>query len=161
MRWDWATAGVVNSWLILLLFSHSVMSSLCDPMDCSAPGFPVLHHLLELAQTCSVLFNVGSLLLWRDDSLWSPSKGGSGLSSLFVWWLPESDFVPQFNKASTTTARPLILLWKSSKYPRAEAILSAAHTSLVFWSFPALSSVIAHNVNFLMFLRLFLFYLYF
>ena len=24
--------------------------SLCDPMDCSMPGFPVLHHLLELAQ---------------------------------------------------------------------------------------------------------------
>ena len=26
-------------------------STLCDPMDCSMPGFPVLHHLLELAQT--------------------------------------------------------------------------------------------------------------
>ena len=26
--------------------------SLCDPMDCSTPGFSVLHHLLELAQTC-------------------------------------------------------------------------------------------------------------
>ena len=25
--------------------------TLCDPMDCSASGFPVLHHLLELAQT--------------------------------------------------------------------------------------------------------------
>ena len=25
--------------------------TLCDPMDCSTPGFPVLHHLLELAQT--------------------------------------------------------------------------------------------------------------
>ena len=24
---------------------------LCDPMDCSTPGFPVLHQLLELAQT--------------------------------------------------------------------------------------------------------------
>ena len=24
---------------------------LCDPMDCSTPGFPVLHHLRELAQT--------------------------------------------------------------------------------------------------------------
>ena len=24
---------------------------LCNPMDCSTPGFPVLHHLLELAQT--------------------------------------------------------------------------------------------------------------
>ena len=23
----------------------------CSPMDCSTPGFPVLHHLLELAQT--------------------------------------------------------------------------------------------------------------
>ena len=25
--------------------------TLCDPMDCSTPGFPVLHHLAELAQT--------------------------------------------------------------------------------------------------------------
>ena len=25
--------------------------TLCDPMDCSTPGFPVLYHLPELAQT--------------------------------------------------------------------------------------------------------------
>ena len=25
--------------------------TLCDPMDCSMPGFPVLHHLLELTQS--------------------------------------------------------------------------------------------------------------
>ena len=25
--------------------------ALCNPMDCSAPGFPVHHQLLELAQT--------------------------------------------------------------------------------------------------------------
>ena len=25
--------------------------TLCDPMDCSTLGFPVLHHLPELAQT--------------------------------------------------------------------------------------------------------------
>ena len=25
--------------------------ALCNPMDCSTPGFPVLHHLLKLAQT--------------------------------------------------------------------------------------------------------------
>ena len=25
--------------------------TLCDPMDCSMPCFPVLHHLLEFAQT--------------------------------------------------------------------------------------------------------------
>ena len=31
-------------------FSHSVLS-LCDPMDCSMPGFPVFHQLPDLAQT--------------------------------------------------------------------------------------------------------------
>ena len=35
----------------LLLFSSSVVSTLCNPMDCSMPGFPVHHQLLELAQT--------------------------------------------------------------------------------------------------------------
>ena len=35
---------------LLLFFSHSVVS-LCDPMDCSTPGFPVLQYLPELAQT--------------------------------------------------------------------------------------------------------------
>ena len=34
-------------------FSRSVMS-LCDPMNHSTPGFPVLHHLQELAQTLSI-----------------------------------------------------------------------------------------------------------
>ena len=38
-------------------FSHSVVSlclsclTLCDPMDCSIPGFPVYHQLLEFTQT--------------------------------------------------------------------------------------------------------------
>ena len=27
------------------------MSNCCDPMDCSTPGFPILHRLLEFAQT--------------------------------------------------------------------------------------------------------------
>ena len=37
--------------LDLLLFSHSVMSDSFDPVNCSILGFPVLHHLLEFAQT--------------------------------------------------------------------------------------------------------------
>ena len=32
-------------------FSCSVMSTLCNPMDCSTPGFPVHHQLPEFAQT--------------------------------------------------------------------------------------------------------------
>ena len=35
---------------LLLLFSCSVVSDLLDPLDCSTPGFPVLHYVLELAQ---------------------------------------------------------------------------------------------------------------
>ena len=34
--------------------------TLCDPMDCSMPGFPVLHSLLELAQT---------RVHWIDDAI--------------------------------------------------------------------------------------------
>ena len=32
-------------------FNGSVVSNLCDPLDCSKPSFPVLHQLPELAQT--------------------------------------------------------------------------------------------------------------
>ena len=41
-----------NRFSLLLLFSHSVVSD-CNPMDCSTPGFPVLHYLPELAQLMS------------------------------------------------------------------------------------------------------------
>ena len=34
-----------------LLFSHSIVSNSLQPHDCSTPGFPVLHHPPELAQT--------------------------------------------------------------------------------------------------------------
>ena len=60
--------------------------SLCDPMDCSKPGFPVLHHLLEFAQT---------QVHWVGDAiqpscpLSSPSLPAFNLpqhQSLF-WWV--------------------------------------------------------------------------
>ena len=39
---------------ISVQFSSVAQSCLtfCDPMDCSTPGFPVHHQLLELTQTC-------------------------------------------------------------------------------------------------------------
>ena len=36
---------------LLLVFTHAVMPALCDPKDCSIPGFAVLHCLPELVQT--------------------------------------------------------------------------------------------------------------
>jgi len=35
---------------LLLLFSHPLVLIFCEPMDCSMPGLPVPHHLLEFAQ---------------------------------------------------------------------------------------------------------------
>ena len=64
-------------------FSHLVLSD-CDPMDCSRPGFPVLHYLLEFAQThvhpvndaIQPSHSLPPLLLW-------PSTFPS--TSLFQW----------------------------------------------------------------------------
>ena len=45
---------VSRAHLLNLLFHLAVvvqLLSLCNPMDCSMPGFPILHHLLEFAQT--------------------------------------------------------------------------------------------------------------
>ena len=41
-------------WLVQLQLSSVAQSclSLCNPMDCSMPGFPVHHQIPELAQTC-------------------------------------------------------------------------------------------------------------
>ena len=30
--------------------NHPLLCLICDPMDCSMPGFPVYHQLLDLAQ---------------------------------------------------------------------------------------------------------------
>ena len=38
----------------------SIESALCDPIGCSTPGFPVLHYLLEFAQTH---------VLWVSDAI--------------------------------------------------------------------------------------------
>ena len=65
---------------IALLFSCSVMSTLYDPTDCSTLGFPVLHHLLELAQLTSIesMMPSNHLVLCRPFSSCLQSFPGSG-----------------------------------------------------------------------------------
>ena len=46
---DWLCVGDMQSFVCGSVTPSCL--TLCDPMDCSTPGFPVLHHLLELAQT--------------------------------------------------------------------------------------------------------------
>ena len=44
---------MMNSHISIPQFSSVTRScrTLCDPIDCSMPGFPVLHYLPEFAQT--------------------------------------------------------------------------------------------------------------
>ena len=64
--------------------------TLCDPMDCSPPGFPVHHHLSEIAQSCP-------LSRWCHPTISSsvtrfpschqsfPASGSFPMSWLFKW----------------------------------------------------------------------------
>ena len=99
-------------------FSSAIQSclTLCDPMDCSTPGFPVHHQLLELAQLMSIelvmpsnhlilscpllflpsispnirVFSNESVLCIRWPKYWSfsisPSNAYSGLASFRMDW---------------------------------------------------------------------------
>ena len=81
------------AWAVLFLLPMICCSvaqscmTLCEPMDCRMPGFPVLHHLPEFAQTH---------VLWVSDAiqpscpLSSPSPPAFNLSSIRVFsneWL--------------------------------------------------------------------------
>ena len=56
--------------------------TLCDPVDCSMPGFPVYHQLLVLAQTH--VHRVGDAIQ-PSHSLSSPSPPASVLPSIRVF----------------------------------------------------------------------------
>ena len=43
--------GIHLDTVISVQFTRSVVSTLGDPMDCSTPGLPVHHQLLEFTQT--------------------------------------------------------------------------------------------------------------
>ena len=48
----WVTKVSLNSFLSRYMVSVAQLCpTLCNPRDCSTPGFPVLHHLLELVQS--------------------------------------------------------------------------------------------------------------
>ena len=66
--------------------------TLCDPMDCSTPGFPVHHQLLELAQTHvhQVVMTSNHLILCRPllflSSIFPSIRVFSNESALRIRW---------------------------------------------------------------------------
>ena len=107
--------------------------ALCDPIDCSTPGFPVLHHLLELTQTH---------VHWVGDAsqpshpLSSPSPPAFNLSQnagSFPTTLGlNKNSLPWFMLLVSTTVTQLI----------AFLIISDAHFPLYFSSRPCISFLI-------------------
>ena len=69
-------------------------ATLCNSMDCSTPGLPVLHHLLELAQTH---------VHWVRDAI-QPSHPLSSFSSCFQSFAASGYFpVSQFSSGGQST----------------------------------------------------------
>ena len=54
--------------------------SLCDPMDCSTPGFPIFHYLPEFTQTHIHRVSLVQGLTWRSPH--GPVGGGPDLFPL-------------------------------------------------------------------------------
>ena len=69
----WMENNCYWKFIVSLQFSSVAQSclTLCDPMDCSMPGFPVHHQLLELTQTH---------VCWVDDAM-QPSSAVVSFSS--------------------------------------------------------------------------------
>ena len=88
-HWEWCLLLVCHQFSSVN-FSHSVVSDICDPMDCSTPGFAVHHQLPELTQTH--VHRVGDAIQ-PSHSLSSPSPYALNLSSIRVfsseWVLPK------------------------------------------------------------------------
>ena len=126
-------------WLINYPFSSVAQSclTLSNPMDCSLPGFPVYHQLLELSQThvhqvgdailccpllllpsifpCIRVFSNESVFLIRWPKFWSfsisPSNKYSGLISFRMDWLDHtSGPTPHFKSFNSSVLSFMIQL---------------------------------------------------
>ena len=76
---------------------------LCNPVDCSTPGFPVLHHLLESAQTH--VHRVGDAVLPSHPLLY-PSPPAFNLSQ-HLGFSNESRFSYQVAKGASSSVLPV------------------------------------------------------
>ena len=106
--------------ILLLLFSHPVGPTLCDLMDCSSPGLPVLYHLLKSAQV-HIHYNESAVCI-RNPEYWSfsfsfsisPSKEYSGLISLKIYWFNLFAVRGTFRTLLQHHSSKASILWRSA-----------------------------------------------
>ena len=88
---SWVKSPHTNAYFYLLriVIVTKLCLTLCNPMECSIPGFPVLHHLLEFAQTdvhwVSDAIQPSKHVVPFSSGLQSfPASGSSPISRLFT-----------------------------------------------------------------------------
>ena len=108
---------VISSYFTgLVQFSLVTQSCLtfCNPMDCSIPGFPVHHQLLELTQTH---------VYWVSDAikpshpLSSPSPPAFNLSQGLFKWVSSSHQVAKVLEFQLQHQSFLLMALEATKYP--------------------------------------------
>ena len=81
-----STHFILNAWYSVQ-FSCSLCLTLCDPMDCSMPGFPVHHQLPDFTHSCPLRQRchptISSSVLPFSSCLQSFPASGSFLMSQF------------------------------------------------------------------------------
>ena len=119
---------------------HSVAQScltLCNPMDCSMTGFPVLHQLLELAQNISIelLMPSNHLILCHPFLL---------LLSIFPAsrYFPRSQFFASHGQSIGALASPSVLLMNI------QDLFPLGLTALISVQSNGLSRVFSNIINF-------------
>ena len=99
------SAGLVNFHLVCWYSVTKLCPTLCNPVDCSPPGFPVLHYLPEFAQT---------QVHWVSDTI-QPSHPLSSPSSL-AFNLSQHQGFFQWVSSSHQVAKGLELQHKSFQW---------------------------------------------
>ena len=68
---------ITSAWFCCCFIAHLCLT-LCNPMDCSTPGFPILHYLLELLKFMSLESVILSNRLIEQGHKVEGSRGKSG-----------------------------------------------------------------------------------
>ena len=154
-------------WRCFFQFSSVLSLShvrLCNPTDCSMPGFPVHHQLLELAETHVLWFGDGSFPMSQfftsgDQSIgasasvlsiniqdWFP-LGLTGLISLQSKGLPKSLLQHHSSKASILWCSAFFMLQLSYPYMTTRKIITLTLQTFVSQVMSLLFNILSRFVK--------------
>ena len=109
---------VVAAWVGTVSLVAQLCPTLCDPMHCSTPGFPVHHHC---SNSCPLSWWCHPTILFSVIFIWKNLGGPWWLSGYRIWLQCRRHRRPRFD--------PWVrkILWKKKM---------ATHSSILAWKIP-------------------------